>query len=148
MHRWFFGAGMLALVACARNPVSTIPAAPLQLILGDFVDDYGGRFTVTRDDWFQRPRSHYRIVAWHPGAQYLIAQNDSANRTAPGRWTRIDWVALPDQQPFQWGFCFSAFDAPTREAAEATQVVDRRHPETGCNGYPFSRMRPSAPPPD
>ena len=73
--------------------------------------------------------------------QTLIAQNDSANAYAPGLWTRIDWVRLDGMAPYTWAFCLTAYDAPTRAAAEATPPADRATPRTGCNGYPFSRMR-------
>ena len=39
-------------------------------------------------------------------------------------------------------FCISAYKEPTIESAEAVKVVDRATPKTGCNGYPFSRMKP------
>jgi hypothetical protein len=84
-------------------------------------------------------------VAWNSARQYLIAQNDSANASAPGLWTRIDWVTLADMAPYNWAFCLSAYEAPTRAAAEAVTIANRETPRTGCNGYPFSRMRRPVP---
>lgn len=141
------GAG-LALGACTHRPPvpPTSPAVPQEL-LGEFIDDYGDRFTITATEWAQHSDSSYQVSAryhvarWNAAGQYLIAQNDSANPSARGRWTRIDWLPLPGMAPYTWGFCLSAYDAPDEAAAEATSVARRDIPKTGCNGYPFSRMR-------
>lgn len=76
-----------------------------------------------------------------PARRYLIAWNDSSNATAPGLWTRIDWIPLSGMPPYAWAFCLSAYEAPSRAAAEATAIARPDTPRTGCNGYPFSRMR-------
>lgn len=114
---------------------------PPTLLLGDFQDDYGNRFTITPTEWFHRPRSRYRVVRWDPVGQYAIAQNDSANPGEPARWTRIDWLVLSGMPPYEWAFCLTAYDAATSEAAERTPAARREIPRTGCNGFPFSRMR-------
>lgn len=110
-------------------------------LLGEFRDDYGEAYVISPTLWTQLPRTRYRIVSWNPAEQYLIAQNDSGNTSAPRRWTRIDWLTLPGVPSFTWAFCLSAYKAPTRAAAESTTVANRSTPKTGCNGYPFSRMR-------
>ena len=86
-------------------------------------------------------RNHYRIVRWDIANQFLIAQNDSANVSDPNRWTRIDWLKLNDMTPFEWAFCFTAYKATTRQEAESTAAAKRETPRTGCNGFPFSRMK-------
>ncbi len=144
--------GCLALVfllACFPGPVSGPGPAgtPDPMILGDFLDDYGSRFRVTAETWTQLPRSRYHIVRWHPEGQYLIARNDPGNPTAGNLWTRIDWMQLPGMAPYTWGFCLSAFESPTAEAAESILVARRETPRAGCNGFPFSRMKPADPPP-
>lgn len=111
------------------------------MLLGDFVDDYGNRFAISASTWTQLPHGRLRVVKWNEAGQYLVAQNDPSNRSAPGLWTRIDWVMLTDMAPFAWAFCLSAYEAPTAAAAESTTVARRETPRTGCNGYPFSRMR-------
>ena len=134
---------LLALSACAlhANPPRTPAASPPALLLGEFVDDYGIAHHVDAQQWLQRPDTRYRVVAWHPEAQYLIARNDAGNRSDAGLWTRIDWLALPGMPPYEWAFCLSAWDAPTQAAAERADIARRDTPKTGCNGYPFSRMR-------
>ncbi|MGH7468633.1 MAG: hypothetical protein ACRENP_11790 [Longimicrobiales bacterium] len=135
--------GVALLCAChspaaVREPRSAdLPA----FLLGDFMDDYGGRFTISATEWVQHPTNRYRIVKWNVSAQYLIAQNDAANASAPGLWTRIDWLQLPARAPYTWGFCFTAYEARSATEAEVTTSAQRDTPRTGCNGFPFSRMR-------
>ena len=117
-------------------------AAPPELVLGAFEDDYGSRHTITPASWVHGPRQRYRIARWNPVQQYLIAQNDAANPADAGLWTRIDWMPLEGMPPYGWGFCLSAYDQPSAAAAEASQVARRDTPRTGCNGFPFTRMRP------
>ena len=73
---------------------------------------------------------------------FLIAQNDSLNQSDANLWTRIDWVKLDSMPPFEWAYCLSAYDAETREEAERTEIANKESPRTGCNGFPFSRMKP------
>ena len=131
---------LLVLGGCAGHRASPSSRAPLMLI-GDFRDDYRGRFTITDAVWFQRPRNRFRIETWNTPAQFLIAQNAPDDPTAPNLWTRIDWISFTDQPPYDWGFCLTAYKAPTRGAALATQPANRDTPRTGCNGFPFTRMQ-------
>ena len=113
------------------------------MLLGDFKDDYEGTYQITSSKWQHGSRSAYHIVAWHTDSQYVIAQNDASNPSAGGRWTRIDWMKLEGMAPYTWAYCLSAYDADTRQAAEAARIAQRASPRTGCNGFPFSRMRPT-----
>ena len=134
-------AALLTGVACV-SAMRTGTTRPPTELLGDFSDDYGSSYLVTADAFQQDARATYRVVAWHVDSQYLIAQNDSSNRSAPNRWTRIDWLTLRGMAPYTWGFCLSAYDAATQREAEAARVAQRESPRTGCNGFPFTRMRP------
>ena len=125
-----------------RSPsVETLTGTPPSLLLGDFKDDHGNRFTITPQAWLQHPGTRYHVVRWETEAQYLLAQNDSANASDGGLWTRIDWMEFSEMAPYHWGFCLSAYAAPTAAEAEATAIAERESPRTGCNGFPFSRMR-------
>ncbi len=110
---------------------------------GKFADDYGGTHVVTDSTWQQGRSATYRIVKWDSAARYVIAQNGAENPTAPGLWTRIDWITLNEMPPYTWAFCYSAYDAPTADSAEATRVARPEMPRTGCNGYPYSRLKPA-----
>lgn len=131
----------LALTGCApRVPASD---APPTLLLGTFEDDYGGTYEVTPETWTHLGYARYHVVRWRTGPDggYLLAQNDPDNPTDGGLWTRIDWVRLDDMAPYTWAFCLSAYDAATVTEAESTRVAQPETPRTGCNGFPFSRMR-------
>ena len=88
----------ICLASCASHAPREA-ATPPSMLLGDFVDDYGIGHRIDANEWLQRPDTRYRVVAWHTDAQHLIAQNDATNRSDAGRWTRIDWIALPGMPP-------------------------------------------------
>ena len=124
-----------------RKAVQNIEGSAPPLLIGNYEDDYGIRHTIGENLWYQHPDSRYRIVHWFPEAQYLIAQNDESNASDGGLWTRIDWLELSGMPPYAWAFCISAYNAPSAEDAIGVNIAQRETPETGCNGYPFSRMQ-------
>jgi hypothetical protein len=135
---------LLALASCAGSTSRQErvgASAADSAVLGEFEDDYQGRHTISPTLWVHHPRTRYHIRHWNASEQYLIAQNDSANPGDPGRWTRIDWMRLPSMPPFAWAFCLSAYAAPSAAAAESTRIARRETPRTGCNGFPFTRMK-------
>ena len=73
--------------------------------------------------------------------QYLLVQNDKANKTDGGLFTRIDYMNFTGMEPFRWGFCLTIYNANTLEKAKATAIADRKNPKVGCSGFPFSRMK-------
>ncbi len=135
-------AAVTTACAVAVPPEVASPAAPPpSLVLGEFVDDYGSRYTISADEWFHHPAIRYRVVTWNLDRQYAIAQNAPSNPRSANLWTRIDWMPLAGMPPYEWAFCLSAHEAATAGEAEATEIARREQPMTGCNGFPFSRMR-------
>jgi hypothetical protein len=129
--------------ASGSTTAQTAPSVePPTFMLGNFSDDYSGSFRITREEFIQLPRGRFRIVQWNVPQQYFIAQNDSLNRSDPGKWTRIDWMPLEGMAPYRWAFCFSAWNAATRAQAESAVTAKRETPRTGCAGFPFTRMKP------
>ncbi|HMB93499.1 MAG TPA: hypothetical protein VKP65_21785 [Rhodothermales bacterium] len=128
------------LAGCAPRAYVLQEGAP-PLLMGEFEDDYGIYYSISAQAWTQYPSSTYHITQWHPDAQYLIAQNAADNPSDGGLWTRIDWIELSEMSPYEWAFCLSVYDATTAAEAEAATIVQRDTPRTGCNGYPFSRMK-------
>jgi hypothetical protein len=116
------------------------------MVIGTFEDDYGGSHAVSATIWIQGASTRYHITRWAPEQQYLIAHNDASNKSDGGKWTRIDWLPLAGMPPYEWAFCFSTYDAPTAAAAESTRVAKRETPRSGCNAFPFSRMKRVAKP--
>ncbi|MEO6819696.1 MAG: hypothetical protein ABI266_10080 [Ginsengibacter sp.] len=115
----------------------TIPT----FLTGQFMDDYGIGYTINDTIWLQLPNVKYHILQCDTSAQYLLARNDERNPGDPGLFTRIDYMHLNDMKPFEWGFCLTVYDAKTMEEAKLKSKADRTNPKTGCNGYPFSRMK-------
>lgn len=137
----------LVASGCAKHSTSTAnDGAPTgtapPLVVGTFADDYGSTYQISRTDWRQDTKTRYHIVEWHADSSYVIAQNAPANESDGNKWTRIDWMPLSGTAPYTWGYCLSAYDAPSKAAAVATHVAQRANPRNGCNGFPFSRMKP------
>jgi hypothetical protein len=133
---------LVTAIGCASAP-SRPPSfgrAPADLV-GDFEDDYGNSFNISDTMFFQLPRARYHVVEWNSAEQYLIARNGEGNASDAGLWTRIDWMPFSGMAPFTWGFCLTAYRAPSAAAARATPPAIRATPRTGCNGFPYSRMR-------
>lgn len=116
------------------------PKAP-EFVLGSFTDDYGITYSINDSLWIQNPNMKFHILKWNPEMQYLVAKNDSNNKTDANKYTRIDYMTFVGMEPYKWGFCLTAYNAETDEIAEKTAYVDRQNPKKGCNGYPFSRMK-------
>ena len=116
--------------------------APPAHMLGALVDDYGNRYDVSKAEWRQGPKAVYHILKWNVKEQYLVLHNAPENTSNPDRFSRIDLVQFTEQGEYTWGYCYTAYKAATSEEAEATTPADRGNPKKGCNGFPFSRMKP------
>ncbi len=117
--------------------LSTTPLAAQSPVTGDFIDDYRSRHTITDTAWLHHPGTRYRITRWDSAGQFLIARNVDST------WTRIDWMALEAMPPWTWAFCIATWNAPTADSAARVTIARRDAPRTGCNGFPFTRMRPA-----
>jgi hypothetical protein len=115
--------------------------APDAFLLGNFIDDYKITYTVNDTLWIQHPNTKYHIIKWNAEKQYLVAKNDSGNKSDANKYTRIDYMTFTGMEPFLWGFCLTNYNAETDKIAEETAAADRLNPKKGCNGYPFSRMK-------
>ncbi|MBC7935053.1 MAG: hypothetical protein H7Y86_06810 [Rhizobacter sp.] len=109
--------------------------------LGNFTDDYKIRYSISNSVFTQHPGVKYNFIYYDEKEQYFIAQNDSANISDGGLYTRIDIMRFSNMEPWQWGFCLTAYKAATIEEAIKTAAADRANPKKGCGGYPFSRMK-------
>lgn len=119
------------------NAQSTAP----NFLKGDFVDDYGIKYSINDSLWVQHPGIKYHIVKWNTNEQYVIAKNGNGHKADENKYTRIDFMTFEGMAPWQWGFCLTAYKAQTDAEAEQTAASDRQNPKKGCNGYPFSRMK-------
>ncbi len=111
-------------------------------LLGSFQDDYGIKYTISDSLWFQREAVKYHIIEWNQQEQWVLAKNNPLNPSEPGKYTRIDYRQFEKMEPFLWGYCYTIYDADTKEKALKAISADRANPKKGCNGFPFSRMKP------
>ncbi len=132
---------VLTAGACVSTPVPSDPESLLALFTGDFVDDYGNRYSIDPERWVQQPDIRYQLSEWHVSEPLAVAQNDAANPSDPGLWTRIDFLLFEDREEYEWAFCYTTYRASSVEEALAATAADRSSPLTGCNGFPFSRMK-------
>ena len=123
--------------AVYATPGDSVPS----FVMGNFIDDYGIKFTINDTLWIQHPNVKYHILSWDTAAQYLLARNDLSNPGEGGLYTRIDYMTFTNMAPFLWGFCLTTYDATTLEEARVKATASRDNPRKGCNGYPFSRMK-------
>ncbi len=131
-------------IASPMSPTSVVGTPPAEL-LGTFEDDYGSTHRVSASAWRHGTHSTYEVQSWHSDSQYFIARNAASNRSGGGLYTRIDWMQLRDMAPYTMAFCLSAYEAITPAEAEAARVANRSTPKSGCNGFPFSRLKPMLP---
>jgi len=115
----------------------TVPS----LLKGNFMDDYGIRYTINDSLWIQVPNAKYHIICWNTEAGYLLARNDDGNPGEAGLYTRIDYMSFSNMNPYHWGFCLTVYNAKTIREAEENASADRQNPKKGCGGFPFSRMK-------
>lgn len=120
--------------------VETAPTAIIAHPTGSFQDDYNIRYDISDSTWTQFPGNRYRIVPATDSSQVLFL-HQSATDSTEARWTRVDWMTFNDMEPWTWGFCYSAWDLPSMQAAESAEPADASTPMTGCGGFPFSRMQ-------
>lgn len=124
----------------AQSQVATAIKPP-DYMLGTFEDDYQVRYKITDTLWLQLSNTRYHIIKWNLEKKYIIAKNDAKNPGEGGLYTRIDYMTFDNMAPWKWGYCLTAYNAPTDATAEATAAADRANPMKGCGGYPFSRMK-------
>jgi hypothetical protein len=130
---------LVPLSALAQS--GTAQVAPFETLLGDFVDDYGILYSVQVSEFLQGSQARYHIVEWDAAGQFLVARNDAGNPAEGGLWTRIDWTILDGTDGFEWAFCYAVYDADSAAAAKRAAATERDTPRSGCNGFPFSRMK-------
>ena len=134
---------ILLNISCATTPKSNNNSLPAFLI-GEFEDDDGVQYQIDQQAFRLLPDDKFHIISVNKADGFLILQNDSLNTYAPSLFTRIDYQKLEDMKPYEWAFCFSSFkeasikDATNRVNTQKTDLM------TGCNGFPFSRMKKSS----
>ena len=131
---------MLWLSNCTTFRKVTTPVLP-QWMKGSFSDDYGIRYTISDTMLTMDGLAKFHILTWNEREQYLLARNDTSNKTDRGLYTRLDYMRFTGMEPYTWGYCFTVYNAVDTMTALRKAAADRNNPKKGCNGYPFSRMK-------
>ena len=124
----------------SKNHSKSLQLLPASL-QGNFKDDYGSEYSINTNEWVQDTRMKYHLLLYNKEANYLIAKNDETNPSGGGLYTRIDIMYFENMDPWQWGFCLTAYKAATMQEAINTAAADRTNPRKGCSGFPFTRMK-------
>ena len=135
--RVFLGLCTIAFVSFTPFQEHEIPS----FLRGEFEDDYGVHYSIDAKTWQLLPDDKYHVLQVNVEEGYLIFQNDSQNSFAPGLFTRIDYQSLTEMPPYEWAFCFSNFEAASETEAMQANYTQKTNLKTGCNGFPFSRMK-------
>lgn len=125
---------------CA-SPIPEKVSSISEFMRGNFEDDYRVTYSVSDSVFKMEEHTKIHIVEWNLEEQFFLGQNDSSNIYDPLLYSRIDWMKFENMGEFEWGFCMSAYNEISLDSARAVSVVNREDPKTGCNGYPFSRMK-------
>tara|TARA_R110000868_G_scaffold410693_1_gene699763 strand:- start:3103 stop:3540 length:438 start_codon:yes stop_codon:yes gene_type:complete len=132
----------LFLLATCNSPKQEMDSLKIpEFLLGEFIDDYGVKYSISDSILTMEGHTKLHILEWNLEEKYFVGQNDSLNPYDPLLFTRIDWMKFENMLPFEWGFCMSAYNAPSLDSAKVASSADRENPKTGCGGYPFSRMK-------
>jgi hypothetical protein len=121
-----------------KNKSDSIPS----FMKGKYMDDYGIKYDINEQLWWQKENAKYNVVSWNQEQQFIVLKNDQNNKSEPNLYTRIDYMRFQNMAPFTWGYCYTVYNAATDSIAGNAVAADRLNPKKGCNGYPFSRMKP------
>ncbi len=130
----------LVLLSCSVPEDKTSTVIP-EFLTGDFEDDYGITYSISDSVFMMEEHTKIHIRNWNLDEQFFVGQNDSSNIYDPLLYSRIDWMPFEDMGEFKWGFCMSGYNEVSLDSARSIQTADRDNPKSGCNGYPFSRMK-------
>ncbi len=111
------------------------------LIHGKYLDDYGIKYEINEQLWWQKENARYHVLSWNQEEQFIVLKNDAHNKSAPSLYTRIDYMRFQKMEPYTWGYCYTVYNAASDSIARNAPSADRLNPKKGCNGYPFSRMK-------
>ncbi|NNF34237.1 MAG: hypothetical protein HKN68_09015 [Saprospiraceae bacterium] len=112
-----------------------------ELIIGTWADDYEINYKIDDHLWKMGSEITFHVIEWNRNKNFIIVENDSNNAYNAGQYSRIDYIILDNMKPYEWAFCLTAYDKDTAIDARNTPAADGENPKSGCNGFPFSRMK-------
>ncbi|HWR32886.1 MAG TPA: hypothetical protein VN451_05150 [Chitinophagaceae bacterium] len=138
--KYIFFPALLLLISCSAIQKLTTPVLP-RWMKGNFSDDYDIRYTISDTMFSMDGLAKYHILSLNEKEQFLFVRNDTSNKTDKGLFTRLDYMRFTGMEPYTWGYCFTVYNAMDSMTAIRKKAADRNNPKSGCNGYPFSRMK-------
>jgi hypothetical protein len=110
------------------------------LLFGVWNDSYGFAHEIDHQTWRQ-DFGAWHIARWDVASGAIFARNDASNTYFPNRWSRFDTTV----QAGQVWYCQTAYAEPTLADAVATPAADATDLASGCAGFAWSQLVPSAP---
>jgi hypothetical protein len=134
--RWLVVLAVFSLAtACADGANDEGSSEELEIV-GTYLDQFDGEHEITMTTWTMSGVGVFHIDDFDNEAEYLVAENDADNDYSPGLWSRMDWTF--DGEDLY--FCQFAYDAPTKEDAQAADGADREDLEMGCADFGWSQL--------
>ena len=107
---------------------------------GDFVDNNGQPHTINAFLWVMGTApSLFHIAEYSNDDNYALAQNDAANESNSGLYSKFEWTTNAEGALF---YCQSTEDASSMEDAKDPSA-DKADLESGCVGFSWSEMTPT-----
>jgi len=127
-------------LGCAGSPWTEIRSS--MDLNGDFVDGDGEPHSINPFAWaIGTAPSLFHIEEYSNDDDCAIAQNDSANGSAPGLYSKFEWTTDADGV---WFYCHSTFEATSIDDAKGA-TADREDLLTGCNTNPWTSLTQNSP---
>lgn len=123
---------------------TTTGAAGLEIAgawLEEFSPGMGITHAIAETQWEQLAEfgdALFHVSEYDNAAGIVVAQGDAANEFFPGLYSRFDWT----WDGADLHYCTAVYDAATAAAALAAPASDPDDLETGCGGFPWSRLVP------
>ena len=109
---------------------------------GDFVDGNGAPHSINPFTWaLGTAPSLFHVLEYSNDDDYALAQNDPANATYGGLYSKLEWTTNADGE---WFYCHSTPDAMSIDDAKAV-TADRDDLLTGCNANPWTSLTQNPP---
>ncbi len=106
-------------------------------VIGSYDDGTLGH-EITQNEWTIDTSTVFAISQYDNDADFLVAQNDSANTENPDLWSRFDWT-------YDTGdlyYCHIVGDAADEATAAADETADPADLATGCAGDVWTKLNP------
>lgn len=128
-------------LSCKSSDLTELRLQDPDLMKGTWLDDYEINYKIEDQTWEMGSEIIFHVLEWNEDKNFIIVKNDEGNAYNADQYSRIDYILFNDMKPYEWGFCLTAYDQKTADDARNTPPANGKNPKSGCNGFPFSRMK-------